>query len=253
MKRIALILENPLNKGDMAVVISTVETLKTIIPNSQISVFSSSPQGIDKYKNHSINFTKSPWKTKAETIFINLIMSGLKCISIIGMYTANFLLKPFGIAGFRDPLDYDLFIENGTDIHTYGGMSFYYSLYPLLLNMLFRKPLVIYAESLGPFKNNMERSLMKFILNRASLITIRESISYAFLQELKLKNSAYLTADPAFLLKSCCQERVDKIFIEEGINDIRKPVIGIFVSELICRRAFGNHVKPKERRRKYFR
>ena len=46
-----------------------------------------------------------------------------------------------------------------------------------------RKPVIIYAQSLGPFRNKILRSFVQLILNRVEAIILREEISKYFLNE----------------------------------------------------------------------
>lgn len=65
-----------------------------------------------------------------------------------------------------------------------------------------RKPIIIYAQSLGPFRNKILRSFMQQILNRAEAIIIREEISKYYLSEANInKPKIFITADASFSIE----------------------------------------------------
>ncbi len=250
-KKIAMMLECPQNQGDIAVVLSIVRTLNTVIPGSHTLVFSASTEGLEPYRERGVDAVESPWQTKANSKLLSVMYSGIKVLNIVCSHAAHGILKPFGISVHKALPEYDLFLENGTDIHTYGGLGFYYSFYPVLLNILLRRPFVIYAESLGPFKGPFQKILMRFILRRAKMISVRENISLGHLQDLGIIQPVYVTTDPAFLLKPCSPKQVDKILIEEGLSSISQPLVGITASELVSRYAFPAIKDAMQKKREF--
>ena len=116
-------------------------------------------------------------------------------------------------------------------ISTGGHFGQVSSLFPLLLGIMLGKRIAICSASTGlPFRKRWHAFLAKQILERSTLILLREEISRRHLEILRLtKPQIHLTADPAFLLRSPDKLRIDEILLEEGVGDA-KPLIGINVS-----------------------
>ena len=122
--------------------------------------------------------------------------------------------------------------------------SFINILYAILLN----KPVVLYGESLGYFRNSVLASVAKFVFNKTKLILVREELSKRYLYGAGITNpKIYVTADPAFLLSAAPQSRVFEILSDESINEIQRPLIGINPSELIGRFTEGKPLESKEK------
>jgi colanic acid/amylovoran biosynthesis protein len=101
----------------------------------------------------------------------------------------------------------------------------------ILVGALLGKPVVIYAQSVGPFKGRLASRIARFALNRVKLITVREKISQGFLSEIAVnKPPIYVTADPAFPLEPATDERTTEILSELGL-DTSQPLIGIGTPE----------------------
>jgi polysaccharide pyruvyl transferase WcaK-like protein len=123
----------------------------------------------------------------------------------------------------------------------YSGFPFFSTIYTITLAKLLKTPIVIYAGSIGPepSKGKLSKMLVRFILNKVDLITLREEISYEYLQMIGVnKPPIYVTADPAFLLPSVTPERVKEIMLIECINKNDRPLIGVSLSQVIARWAF---------------
>jgi polysaccharide pyruvyl transferase CsaB len=93
---------------------------------------------------------------------------------------------------------------------------------------------MIYAQGIGPVNKQINKKLMKWILNKVDLITVRDSSSKELLENLGvLKPSIYVNSDPVFLLK---KKNIDSAidsrpFIQKLINSDDRPLIGVSVRE----------------------
>lgn len=145
----------------------------------------------------------------------------------------------------------DAIINMGGDGLTETSPSLYFII-NLLFGILLGKHVILYAESMSPGRfKGWERYLARFVLNSASLITLREELSKKALQELNInKPPIYVTADSAFLLKTASVQRIDEIFARENIGKNNHPIIGFSVSGFATR--FGQSSKsPKEKEEEY--
>jgi colanic acid/amylovoran biosynthesis protein len=100
-----------------------------------------------------------------------------------------------------------------------------------LIAKLLEKPIICYAQSMGPFKCRLSSLLAKHVLNKVDVISVREEISYNHLMEVGItKPSIYITADPAFLLEPVSTEVTSKILKEK--SDSNGPIVGIAISKM---------------------
>ena len=97
------------------------------------------------------------------------------------------------------------------------------------------------AQSIGPFKNIITRSIAKYIFNHAELITVRDPITFEYIKNFLNKNIEPIqTADIAFLL----QPEID--FKKMNLRD-SYPVWGISMSQIISRWAFPDIEDSKKK------
>ncbi|HFL3828643.1 TPA: polysaccharide pyruvyl transferase CsaB [Clostridioides difficile] len=127
--------------------------------------------------------------------------------------------------------DCNLFISGGgsllQDVTSTRSLLYYISL--MKLAKIFNKPVMVYANGVGPIDRRINRFLTKKILNKVDLITLRDENSNLFLKELEVKNkNIYVTADPVFTLEPIKEEKISQIFREEGIPEY-KPLVGVSV------------------------
>jgi len=244
-----------LNKGNAALLNSRIRTLKELIPNAEFTIFTYHPE-----KNYApemkyipeilARFYEVPCKISLSPRELpRTIVSILKLI-----FCNTKLVKILNMANIKEYMDADVIITTGGDVLTedYGSISFFNYVANLLLGILLKKPVVIYAESIGPFKRRWNRIIAKFLLNRVSLITLRENISKGYLNELNISNvPIYITADSSFLLEPAPFQRIKEILKREGIGKGNSPLIGISVSKIISYYGFPRIKSPEDKYNKY--
>lgn len=82
------------------------------------------------------------------------------------------------------------------------NLSIYFYSYPLLLAYRYKKPFVIYAQSVGPIKGNFSRFYLRTVFSRAALLSVRESISKDVLIDCGIPEERItLTPDSAFAIE----------------------------------------------------
>lgn len=251
-----------LNKGDAGIIISMVEALKNYIPDTIISVLSETVDiNILKYKNYGINVLESKrfLKSKKKSTIIRRahVLSRLFRWSLWAVLY-HFLnrdikyLKGEDTEILNEYLNADIIVSAGGekfyDIFGFGGNLF--NLYEPFVGKLLGKPVVIYSQSIGPFKSKMDEVLAKFFLNKADLITLREEISREHLQLIGVdKPPIFVTADSAFLLHPISSQEAKGLLSEEGI-DLNKPTVGMTLRHW---RYFRNSVNSEEKFSSYVR
>jgi len=131
----------------------------------------------------------------------------------------------------------NLFISGGGGLlqdSTGKGWSILYYLGLILLAKIIKVPVMIYAQGIGPVNKQINKKLIKWILNKVDLITLRDTPSKELLENLGVvKPSIYVNSDPVFLLK---KKNINHImdsypYIQALINSESRPLIGISVRE----------------------
>ena len=234
------------NKGNRALVDSTIETIKTFVPDTEFNLmgpYERDYNGLQIKKQIGVGLSiREPHYTMIS--FLYLFKCG--CINILERFNVHIPISKN--SRLFDYYDSDIVVNSGGDqlsgeygIGTLG--TFINISYAILLG----KPIVLYGESLGYFENPVLNYIAKFVFNRTNLILVREELSKKYLDNNNITMpKIYVTADPAFLLNPVPQSRVFEILSVEGMNEIHKPLIGINPSGLIIRFRGEGHQKAEE-------
>ena len=189
------------NTGDEAILKSMVRAFREKIPQIKIVVLSHSPLQ-----------TSQAYQVKA--------IGRLHLIDIM-----------------RCLRDTNLFISGGGGLlqdSTGKGWSILYYLGLILLAKIFKTPVMIYAQGIGPINKKINKLLIKWILNKIDLITVRDNPSKKILNNFGVSGpSIYVNSDPVFLLKKTnITHIIDNYpYIREMINSNDRPLIGVSVRE----------------------
>jgi len=110
--------------------------------------------------------------------------------------------------------------------------SIVYYLAVIRLAKLFRRPVMLYANGIGPVSRPMNRRLVRAVLNRVDLITLREESSRDELLRMGVtKPALHVTADPIFLLDAVSGDAGVEALRAAGVPGDR-PLIGVSVRSL---------------------
>jgi len=220
------------NRGNWALVYSTIEIIKKYVPNAKFTLLGTEENSIEGFQikkkiTSGLNLRK-PFTVINPLLYISL------CIFIRICKKFNININISKNLPLFEYYDSDIVINSGGDQtsgeYGFGLSTFINMLYAILLN----KPLILCGESLGYFNNPIFNFIAKLIFNQATLILLRENLSKDYLDKNGIENpQIYVTADPAFILKPSPKSRILEILSEEGIDEIQRPLIGINPSELI--------------------
>ena len=189
------------NTGDEAILKSMVRAFKEKIPQVKIAVLSHNPLQ-----------TSQTYKVKA--------INRLHLIKII-----------------RCLRNVNLFISGGGGLlqdSTGKGWSILYYLGLILITKIVKVPVMIYAQGIGPINKKINKLLIKWILNKVNLITVRDNHSKKLLNNLGVSEPLiYVNSDPVFLLK---KKNINHIidnypYIQKLINPDDRPLIGVSIRE----------------------
>ncbi len=111
----------------------------------------------------------------------------------------------------------DVFISGGgsllQDVTSVRNVVYYTSL--IRFARLSRKPVMIYAQGVGPLKKTISQKLARAAMQSARLITLRDEESAALLRRLGVNRKIEVTADPVWALECGVQNA------ECGISSLR--------------------------------
>ena len=90
-------------------------------------------------------------------------------------------------------------------------------------------PVMLYANGIGPVRKEKNRKKVGKMLEKASLITLRDSESVAEVKKMcGMKKTIHLTADPALTISGVSAERAAGLLKEAGVPEGKK-LLGISV------------------------
>jgi len=251
------------NKGDLAIIESTIWLVKQYFPGTTINVLNvdystQEIQAEGKFKHlrklpimHHGSFFPRVFKEKRnlyellcgiKNFFLSLWI--LSVVFFLKKHSYFFIPKKHKKA-FTAILSADLIIlKGGSYIYSYGGLKqslfLYRMLFTTLLSIFLKKKIIVLGHSIGPVVGILPMKLAKFCLKRSNKIVVREKISYDFVvQTLGIKEEKVeLLPDIAFYWHKPLsglerKDQVQKVFEKEGIkySDLSKPRIGITVRE----------------------
>lgn len=244
VKILILDIGNGMNKGNLALLYSTIDTINKFVHDAEFVVMYYGDTG--SHSNIGLKEQQLIGKFSAKKPNETLIsfLYALKCIYISLLYKLGIHYSISKQSRLFEYYDSDLVLIIGGDTMSgdYGFrilMPFINISYALLLG----KQTVLYGESIGYYNNRILSYVSKFIFNRISLILLRDKLSLKYIEENHIKNpNVYLTADSAFALNPASQSRVHEVLLMEGISKLEKPLIGVNVSKLISKYR-GNNMK----------
>lgn len=226
------------NKGSAAQVISTCETLRTLIPNLEITLMSHLPEldsklcGIHNIKVVSAMWLRLPRVRVWHSIYYRIFHP---LFNILWAILFKSGLNPRSIKNpiIREYVSADAIIDLSGDSFSDGKGGFSIGIdSTILFGVSLKKPIVIYSQSVGPFKWAVT-ALARYCLNEASLVIVREEITKNYLEEIGLESPIYLTADCAFVLEPAPYERVEEILSKEKVDTTKKPLVGISANAML--------------------
>lgn len=185
------------NCGDEAILVAMVNNLKHVYPELDIVALSKKPQETRRvYGIHSISR-------------VNII--GI----IYQLLRSNILLSGGGSL-----------LQDVTSTR-----SLIYYLTIIMLAKILKKPVMLYANGVGPIKKKLNRKITKYVLNKVDIITLRDEESKVFLRKIGVTvPELIVTADPVFTLDAIDSRAVKKILNYEKI-DLKRPLVGISIRE----------------------
>jgi len=188
------------NRGDAAILEGVYQSLEEVYPDADITVMTEHPRaaelvhGIDAEPQVLAGFRWGLSKKNAARAYLSLTSP---------LFDQGIALPGFDYIKNRGNvqtyLDADLVISTGghhlTDYYFPGKVGVLWEHY--FLSQL-DTPVVIYAQTLGPFERQPYRRMTKTVLNKAALIITRDRKSKEIVEDLGVSTPVHFTADAAF-------------------------------------------------------
>ncbi len=180
------------NSGDDALLFAMINSLREIHPDIKINVLSFNPRETSR-------------------------LYGVDSVSRYSIIKTHKIIK-----------NSELFILGGGSLiqDVTSTKSILYYLWMVHRAIRMKTPVMLYANGIGPINKPKNRRLTKMILNRASLITLRDADSLAELKNLGVnKPQTAVTADPVFAADARNPENADRLLKEAGLGENEKIVV----------------------------
>jgi polysaccharide pyruvyl transferase CsaB len=196
------------NAGDEALLSAITSALKRVVGEVEFVVFSGAPD---------------------------------RTASLHGIRAVHYL-NPLAI--WRELASADLLISGGgsifQDVTSARSLPYYISV--VALARLLRRPVIFYAQGVGPINRPFSKFLMRLVANRVNLITLRDEDSREYLQSLGVVRPQLLvTADPVFSLVPGDQDEHRAQRIAAGIAN-GKPIVGVSVRRWPALDGYQSHL-----------
>jgi polysaccharide pyruvyl transferase WcaK-like protein len=226
IKRIHIIgFHDARNKGDLAILESEIQALKDEIPNVEISVCATYPESLAKIHSNllvypplidlRISHYKSV-KSKIKKLFYPVIILEQIFLSLVSTFFVKFRF-PFGyrLETLKRFKEADLIIATGGGYLKEGFFTLPQTAYSKVAHLgsliarafeiivskrVFRKFVVLFPQSIGPFRTKFGRFILRVILANVDAVILREQYSLEMLKAMKLPTRLYVTGDVALLL-----------------------------------------------------
>ncbi|MEN6348169.1 MAG: polysaccharide pyruvyl transferase CsaB [Syntrophomonas sp.] len=184
------------NAGDEALLSAITSSIRELAPEAEFVVFSGNPGSTSKTHCIPAVYYKSPLKVMRSLMKSELLISG-------------------GGSIFQD-------VTSGRSLPYYIGV--------VALAKLIGKPVMFYAQGIGPINRKISKFLMRLVANRVDLISLRDQESARLLHDIGVdRPPVMITADPVLALQPGIsdQESMAACCSGWGIGD--KPLICVSV------------------------
>lgn len=189
------------NAGDEALLSAITSTIKKLEPAADFVVFSGHPRKTSSLHGIRAVYYLHPGQLLRELFRADLLISG-------------------GGSIFQD-------------ITSARSLPYYISV--VALAKILGKPVIFYAQGVGPINRSLSKFLMRLVGNRVDLITLRDHDSAIYLERLGVSRPPMIiTSDPVFSLQPEPGDRedMDKLLQEMGLGG--QVLVGVAVRQWLA-------------------
>ncbi len=197
------------NAGDEALLSAITSSIKKLQPTADFVVFSGNPESTSALHGLKAVYHKNPLRVCRELIGSDLLISG-------------------GGSIFQD-------------VTSARSLPYYISV--VALAKLLGKPVIFYAQGVGPINRTSSKMLMRLVGNRVDLITLRDQESSRFLFQLGVTRPPLLvTADPVFALHpdAADEDKIERLLAARGLAS--QPLVGVAVRKWQALEGYQEHL-----------
>lgn len=183
------------NSGDEAILLSMHKNIQALGKNIHITVLSNKPDETRQKYDMEVVYRFSLWEVLRSIKGCDVLLSG-----------GGSLLQ---------------------DSTSTRSLMYYLSI--IVAAKAFGKKVMLYANGIGPVTRKGNRRIVKLVVNKADLITLREENSYAELKSMGVDSrKCFVTADPVFTMDSISKENGEELLRQAGVP-MDKPLVGVSV------------------------
>ncbi len=233
------------NIGSGALVENSVRLLQKNFPGADIEVLAQTPESIHKltslpcyHELISLPLGQSRLKQISWLLITGLWMSFqtlaalLKCIGILipeELYTYDART----LTAIKKVKEADMVVSVGAErINDNFYKAILFSLYMLWMVQSYKKFLVLFPQTIGPFHFKLTRFLSAKILNKCNVIFLRDHKSNEIIKDIGVAGPIIVnTCDVAVLQPVVTPEEAWKLLTKFGVKKDGKPLIGMSVMQ----------------------
>lgn len=214
------------NRGDSAIGIATAQLLRRSFPNSKLygmSYFGANQNDLVQSESFNIrNYVHSvvgglfptyasymPRNQLRARLHLRLLTYSSFAFALMFLFSVRFeWFTKVAFGKFRKSLELfktsDLIVVKGGShikgVRGLGSLYLFRELYPALLAVVLKKPYVLLGHSIWDIDKTPSKHLFRFVAKRATLITVRDRISFENLRKIGITENVKILPDLAFFL-----------------------------------------------------
>jgi len=225
--KILLIHHNSNNLGDVAIVEATIAQVQKQFPGCDITLESNnsdlSRKTFRDIKVVSRLFGISGVVHTKKIVSLDFFIKNLPFIlrtirSIIASQIfVTLRLKSFFLPILKEIYEADIILSVAGDSIS-PDYAYFLRFYEISLIHRLKKPLILYAQSIGPFEGKMLKQAKKY-LSLTTAVFARDETTYKFMDEYRINTKIYRTADTVISLEPQENENTRNVIKEFGISD----------------------------------
>lgn len=236
MKILVILVHSTQNAGDLALLKVSILHLEKYFKNPHFTISANYPDEV-WYKENDYKVVPSPISLigKPKNIpywlqLINFIWGFL--ITLMFIFKVRlFIPRNWNILlGEYESSDIVVAVP-GNQLFSTGrwGWPLPVTIFSVFLAILFKKPLYVLPQSIGPFKRWWERILIRLIYSKAKLIFLRDEVSMEIANKIGLPdNKIFFAHDPAIALEPSKKKSANEFLSKYGWSP-EMPSLGVTI------------------------
>jgi len=209
----------PKNKGDNAILLGMLHDISNELNDAEFTILSRYPADASRHFSYKV-------LPSMATLLGNPPLGFVKMLIVLVMAKLPKFPSYKTVEAYRNT---DIVVSCGgsfiTDTYFF---DLYKRLYGYFIAKQLKKPLVLYAQTIGPFRFSFYKKLVSWVLNKADIIITRDKRSYDLLNQMGVETRIYQSVDAAVNLPPSSK---DMLVAESMPKD--KFLVGISTREWV--------------------